>query len=454
MPQMSDRWIPPQNTDAEMSVLGCLLLDQEKLPTVLEVLKPEDFYREEHKEIYLAILGLFEKSAPIDILTVEEQLRSRGSLSRTGGMSYLGELAAGVISSENAKHYAGIVAQKALLRKLIRECSKIVEESYAAGEDAEAIIEAAEMAIFGIMEDRNQAGVVHVRQVIGEIYDKLTELFNRKGRYTGVCTGFRDLDDKTFGFQKSDLILLAARPSVGKSALALNMAHHAAVNEGAPVIYFSLEMSRDQLVSRMISADQQVDASRLRSGKLSDEDWRKIALATGRMMDAPLYIDDTSNINVVDIKAKCRRLKLERHGLGLVVIDYIQLMQGSGRNKFENRQQEMSEISRSLKLMAKELSVPVLALSQLSRAPELRGKEGHRPMLSDLRESGAIEQDADIVMFIYRDEVYNADTDRPGIAELIVAKHRNGETGTVELLWQNIYTRFVNLDAYHDPGQP
>ena len=428
-----------------MSVLGCLLIDQDKLPTVMEVLKAEDFYREEHKEIYIAILTLFDKSSPVDILTVEEQLRAQGSLGRAGGMKYLGELAAGVISSENAKHYAGIVAQKALLRKLIRECLKAVEDCYAAGEDATEIIEAAEMAIFRIMEDRNQAGVMHVRDVIVEIYDKLTELYNNKSRYTGLQSGFYLLDDKTSGFQKSDLILLAARPSVGKSALAANIAHHAATRLNEPVIYFSLEMSRDQLVNRMLCADESIDASRMRSGKLSDEDWRKMASATAKLMDAPLYIDDTSSISVADIKAKCRRLKLERGGLGLVIIDYIQLMQGSGRGgRAENRQQEISEISRSLKLMAKELNAPVLALSQLSRASEQR--TNHRPMLSDLRESGAIEQDADIVMFIYRDEVYFEDTEEPGVAELIVAKHRNGETGTIKLRWQNTYTRFVNME--------
>ena len=431
-------------------MLGCLLLDQEKLTTVIEILKPEDFYREEHREIYNAILALFEKSIPIDILTVEEQLRSMGALNRVGGIAYLGDLAAEVISSENARHYAGIISQKALLRQLIRACQKVVEDSYSAGEDASPIIEAAEKAIFGILEDRNFAGVVHVREIISEIYDKLTELYNRKSRFTGIRTGFNQLDEKTFGFQKTDLILLAARPSVGKSALALNIAHYAAVNVGEPVIFFALEMARDQLVSRMISADEQIDSGKLRSGNLSEEDWRKIASATARLMDAPLYIDDTSTVSVADIKAKCRRLKLEKNGLGLVIIDYIQLMQGSGRGgRFENRQQEMSEISRSLKILAKELNTPVLALSQLSRAPEQRSD--HRPMLSDLRESGAIEQDADIVMFLYRDELYREDTERPGVAELIIAKHRNGETGTIELLWQDTYTRFSNLSAR--PGQ-
>jgi replicative DNA helicase len=300
------------------------------------------------------------------------------------------------------------------------------------------------------MEARNNTGVVHVREVISEIYDKLTELYNQKNRFTGLRTGFDLLDEKTFGFQKSDLILLAARPSVGKTALALNIAHYAAVYVGEPVIFFCLEMARDQLVNRMISADEQIDASKMRSGRLLDGDWRKIASATAKLMDAPLYLDDTSSVTVADIKAKCRRLKLERNGLGLVVIDYIQLMQGSGRSgRFDNRQQEMSEISRSLKLMAKELNVPVLALSQLSRAPEQRSD--HRPMLSDLRESGAIEQDADIVMFLYRDELYHDDTEKPGTAELIIAKHRNGETGVIELQYQNAYTKFVSQTLHPVP---
>ncbi|MDR1438925.1 MAG: replicative DNA helicase [Clostridiales bacterium] len=444
MAQISGRRVPPQSIEAEMSALGCLLLDQDKLSSVMEVAKPDDFYREDHREIYHAILSLFEKSQPVDILTVGDQLKSRGSLERVGGMAYLGELASCVPTPENARHYAGIVAEKATLRKIISACSKIIEDCYMPGEGAVDVVEAAESAIFGIMEDRNRSGIVHVREIIGELYDRLTELYNSNGKMTGLPTGFFLLDEKTFGFHSADLILLAARPSVGKSALALNIAHFAAVRAKQTVAVFSLEMPRAQLVSRMICADEKIDSNKMRSGRLSDEDWAKVAAATGRMMEAPLYIDDTPGATAADIKAKCRRLKLER-GLSLVVIDYLQLMQGQGRNRSENRQQEISEISRSLKLMAKELDVPVLALSQLSRAPEMRSSGNHRPMLSDLRESGAIEQDADIVMFLYRDEMYNEATDKPGTAELIIAKHRNGETGTIELLWQGAYTRFANL---------
>ena len=444
MPQNQGMRLPPQNTEAEISALGCILLDQEKLPSVFELIKSGDFYREENAEIYEAILDLFNRSEPIDILTVGDRLKMRGSLSKIGGMEYLGTLAYSVPTPENARYYAKIVAEKALLRKLIKECSKVVEEGYLAKKDADEIVEQAENAIFSIMEDKNREGVVHVKDVIASIYDKLNELYNRKGNLTGLPTGFYELDEKTSGLHNSDLILLAARPSMGKSSLALNIAHYAAVRAKRPVLIFSLEMAREQLVNRMICADELIDSNRVRSGKLLDEDWQKIALATGRLMDAPLYIDDTSTITVTEIKAKCRRLKLEK-GLGLVVIDYLQLMQGHGRN--ENRQQEISEISRSLKLIAREIDVPVLALSQLSRAPETRNE--HRPILSDLRESGAIEQDADIVMFLYRDEIYNKDTETPGLAELNIAKHRNGETGTLSLKWMSSYMKFANPDVVY-----
>ena len=433
--------LPPQSTEAEMSAIGCMLLDQEKIGTVFEVIRPEDFYRESHQEIFSAILDLYERSEPVDLLTVSNRLKSRGTLQRVGGMEYLGELVAAVPTPENARHYAGIVSDKSMLRKIIKVCQKITEDSYSSAEEAEMIVEAAENAIFGLMEARNSDGVVHVKEVISELYEKLSALYNSKSPHTGIQSGFYLLDEKTHGLQKSDLILIAARPSMGKTALALNIAHDVAVRQRIPVIVFSLEMARDQLVSRMICADQKIDSNKMRSGKLNDEEWKKVAEATGKMLEAPLYIDDTAGISVTDIKAKCRRMKLEK-GLGLVVIDYLQLMQSASRGRNENRQQEISEISRALKLTAKELNVPVIALSQLSRAPEQRGD--HRPMLSDLRDSGAIEQDADIVMFLYRDEVYNKDTEKPGEAQLIIAKHRNGETGTIDLVWMGQYTKFGN----------
>ena len=430
-----------------MSVLGCVLLDQEKIATVLEIIKPDDFYRDEHREVYLAALSLFDKGRPIDILTAGDELRARGKLRAVGGTAFLGDLVSSVPTPENARHYARIIAEKSTLRKIIAACQKVVADSYEAGEDAADIVESAEEAIFRIMEDRNRAGVVHVREVIAEIHGKLTELYNSKGRITGLPTGFRMLDEKTYGFHKSDLILLAARPAVGKSAFALNIAHHVAVRDKAPVIVFSLEMSRDQCVSRMISADERIDLGKMRSGRLADDDWARFAAATGRLVESPLYIDDTAGASVIDIKAKCRRLKLEK-GLGLVVIDYLQLMYSPSRGRNENRQQEISEISRSLKLMAKELDVPVLALSQLSRAPETRSD--HKPMLSDLRESGAIEQDADIVMFLYRDELYHEDTETPGVAQLIIAKHRNGETGTIDFNWMGSFQKFEVLDKRYE----
>ena len=447
MSQTQSLRVPPQNTEAEMSVLGCILLDHEKIASVYELIKPEDFYSEGAKEVFNAVLDLFNESKPIDILTVGDKLKMRGSLSKVGGMDYLGSLAYNVPTPENARYYAKIVAEKSMLRRLIKACSQVVEESFSARKEADEIVEQAEDAIFSIMEDRNRAGVVHVRDIIVNVYDRLNELYNKKGGLSGVSTGFPDLDNMTSGLHNSDLILLAARPSMGKSALALNFAHNIAVKSELPVLIFSLEMSKEQLVNRLICADEMIDASRMRSGKLLDEDWQKIALATGRLMNAPLYIDDTSAISVTEIKAKCRRLKLEKGALGLVVIDYLQLMQGKGRN--ENRQQEISEISRSLKLIAREINVPVLALSQLSREPEKRAN--HRPMLSDLRESGAIEQDADIVMFLYRDEVYNPDTEARGMAELEIAKHRNGETGTIDLKWMSSYTKFGSASRnYYD----
>ena len=431
--------IPPQNNEAEMSVLGCILLDQEKISSVYELVKPNDFYREENKEIYEAILDLYNRSEPIDILTVGDRLKMRGSFSKIGGMEYLGSLAYNVPTPENARYYAKIVSEKSILRKLIKECTKVVEEGYLANEDADVVVEHAEAAIFSIMEDKNREGVVHVKEVIDDFFNKLNDLYNNKAVLTGVPTGYYTLDGITSGLHNSDLIILAARPSVGKSALALNIAHHVAVKANTPVLFFGLEMSKEQIISRMLCSDTMIDSNRLRSGQLLDEDWPKVAESAGLLMNAPFYIDDTFAISVTDIRAKCRRLKLEK-GLGLVVIDYLQLMQGQGRN--ENRQQEVAEISRSLKLIARELNVPVLALSQLSREPVRGGSR--KPVLSDLRDSGAIEQDADIVMFLYKDGTQNDDTESPDMAELIIAKHRNGETGTVKLKWMGSFMKFVN----------
>lgn len=433
--------LPPQNVEAEQSVIGSMMLDREVIPIITELLKSEDFYRQDHIEIYEAVMDLFERAEPIDIITVSDQLRLRGSLENVGGLEYLTLLVNSVPTTANVRHYAKIVAEKALLRKLIRTSSDIVNMGYEANEEVEYVLDKAEQNIFDILQNRNLKGMFPIKDVLVDTFNRLEELYNNKGTLTGVPTGFADLDLKTAGLQNSDLILIAARPAMGKTAFALNIANYAAINAKVPVAIFNLEMSKDQLVSRMLCCEAMVDSQRMKTGKLEDDDWGKIAHALGPMSDAPIYIDDSPGASIMDIRAKCRRLKLEKN-LGLIVIDYLQLMQGRG--KTDNRQQEVSEISRSLKILAKELNVPIITLSQLSRAAETR--TDHRPMLSDLRESGAIEQDADIVMFIYRDDYYNPDTEKKNVAEIIIAKHRNGSTGTVELAWLGQFTKFANLE--------
>ncbi len=432
--------IPPHNIEAEQAVLGCMLLDPDVIPTVTELVKSSDFYREDHREICEAIIDITEKAGPVDIITVSEQLQARGTLDAVGGLDYLAAITSAVPTTANARHYAKIVEEKSLLRKLIKAASEISQASYEASEEAVFVLDKAEKSIFDILQKRSTQGFTHIKDVLLDTFIKLEELYNSKGYVTGIPTGFTDLDYKTSGLQNSDLILIAARPGMGKTAMALNIAQYAAVQKHVPVAIFNLEMSKDQLVNRMLCSEVMVDSHKMRTGKLEDEDWNKIARALAPLSEAPIYIDDTPGVTVMDIRAKCRRLKLEKN-LGLVVIDYLQLMQGRG--KAESRQQEVAEISRSLKILAKELNVPVITMSQLSRGPESR--TDHRPMLSDLRESGAIEQDADIVMFLYRDDYYNPDTEKKNIAEVIIAKHRNGSTGTVELRWFGEYTKFANL---------
>ncbi len=438
--------IPPHNIEAEQAVLGCMLLDADIIPTVTELIRSEDFYREDHREICEAILDITEKAGPVDIITVSEQLQLRGTLEQTGGLDYLATIAGAVPTTANARHYTKIVEEKSLLRKLIKASSEIAAMSFDASDEAVYVLDKAEKSIFDILQKRSAQGFTHIKDVLLDTFNRLEELYNSKSYITGIPTGFTDLDLKTAGLQNSDLILIAARPGMGKTAMALNIAQYAAVQKHVPVAIFNLEMSKDQLVNRMLSSEVMVDSQKMRTGKLEDADWNKIAQALAPLSEAPIYIDDTPGVSVMDIRAKCRRLKLEKN-LGLVVIDYLQLMQGRGRS--ENRQQEVSEISRSLKILAKELNVPVVTMSQLSRGPESRND--HRPMLSDLRESGAIEQDADIVMFLYRDDYYNAETEKKNIAEVIIAKHRNGSTGTVELRWFGEYTKFANLkrDEYN-----
>ncbi len=436
--------IPPQSLEAEQSVLGSMLIDKEVVPVVMEILKSEDFYRPDHKEIYDVIIELFDRAQPIDLITVSERLKLHGKLDLVGGLEYLTNIATEVPTTANVKHYAKIVEEKALLRKLIKASSDIVDLGYNASEEVSFILDKAEQNIFDILQKRSSQGFVPIKDVLVDTFNKLEELYNNSGNITGIPTGFADLDFKTSGLHNSDLILIAARPAMGKTAFALNLAQNAAVHSNVPVAVFSLEMSRDQLVNRMLCSEAMVDSNRMKTGKLEDNDWQKVAKALGPLSEAPIFIDDTPGISITEIRAKCRRLKLE-HNLGLVIIDYLQLMQGS-RSKSENRQQEISEISRSLKILAKEINVPVITLSQLSRAPEAR--TDHRPILSDLRESGAIEQDADIVMFLYRDDYYNPETEKKNIAEVILAKHRNGSTGTVELVWLGQYTKFANLEKF------
>lgn len=438
--------VPPHDTEAEQAVLGSMLTDQDAVLDAIEVLKPEDFYREDNKYIYEAILNLYNKAEPIDIITVKSELISMKKFEVVGGFEYLGVLPDKVPLVANAERYIKIVEEKSLLRQLIKASNELIDLGYAQNEDVEVIMDQAEKKIFDIMQGKNQRGFSVIKDVLIESFAEIEKLYNQKEPITGVPTGFADLDYKTAGLHNSDLILIAARPAMGKSAFALNIAANAAINAKVPVVLFNLEMSKSQLVNRMLCSEAMVDSNKIRTGKIEEDDWTKLATALGPLSEAPIYIDDTAGISVAEIRAKCRKLKLEKN-IGLIVIDYLQLIQGSGKRN-SSREQEISEISRSLKIMAKELDVPVIALSQLSRAAEQR--QDHRPMLSDLRESGAIEQDADIVMFLYRDDYYNPDSEKKNIAEVILAKHRSGSTGTVELLWMGNYTKFANIERYRE----
>lgn len=432
--------IPPHNDDAEKSVLGSLLLDKEALFEVLEILKPEDFYSEMHKEIYSAVIELYRKSQPVDILTVSEELKKRKSLEMVGGRAYIALLSTLVPSTSNAAEYAKIIAEKAILRRLIGTASDIVEKSYQEKMGPSEVLDFAERGIFEIAQQRQSKDFAPIKDVLWSNIAKLDELSKLDGNITGLTTGFIDLDARTSGLQKSDLIMLAARPAMGKTAFALNIAQQAAIKGKGTVLIFSLEMSRDQLGQRMLSMESRIEMQKLKTGSLERKDWDQIHMALDSLSKANIYIDDTPGITAMEIKNKCRRLKAEK-GLDLVVIDYLQLMSFEGKS--ESRQQEVSALSRFLKLLAREMDCPVIVLSQLSRAVEQR--TDHRPILSDLRESGSIEQDADIVMFLYRDEYYNPETtDKPNICEVIIAKQRSGPTGTIELTWLGKYTRFVD----------
>ena len=438
--------IPPHDIEAEQAILGCMLIDQDATSDAIEVLKPEDFYRDDHKYIYEAMLNLYTKGEPIDIITVKDELTSMQKFEAVGGIEYLATLPDRAPLVANSDKYIKIVEEKSILRKLIKTATEIEGLGYAQNEEVDNVIDQAEKKIFDIMQNKNQKGYTPIKDVLVETFAELEKLYNQKQPVTGIATGFTDLDNRTAGLHNSDLILIAARPAMGKSAFALNIATNAAINEKVPVAIFNLEMSKTQLVNRMLCSEAMVDSNKVRTGKIDEEDWIKLATALGPLSEAPIYIDDTPGISISEIRAKCRKLKLEKN-IGLVVIDYLQLIQGSGK-KNSSREQEISEISRSLKIIAKELDVPVIALSQLSRESEKR--QDHKPMLSDLRESGAIEQDADLVMFIYRDDYYNQDSEKKNIAEIILAKHRAGATGTIELLWMGRYTKFANLDKYRE----
>jgi len=441
MNEMIDR-VPPHNNEAEQSVIGAIFLDPQALITAAEVLMPEDFYRLAHQKIFNTMLVLSDKGQAIDVVTVTEELSATKELENVGGISYITEIASSVPTAANIFHYAKIVEEKGLLRRLIRVATTIVEDGYTREDEVEALLSEAEKKMMEVSNRKNSGDFKHIKDVLVQTYDNIELLHTQKGDVTGIPSGFTDLDKLTAGFQRNDLIIVAARPSVGKTAFALNIAQNVATKTNENVAIFSLEMGADQLVMRMLCAEGNIDAQVMRTGALQDEDWRKLTMAMGSLSNAGIFIDDAAGIRVNEIRSKCRRLQQE-HGLGMIIIDYLQLISGSGRAG-ENRQQEVSDISRTLKAIARELEVPVIALSQLSRGVEQR--QDKRPMLSDLRESGSIEQDADIVSFLYREDYYDKETENENIIEIIIAKQRNGPTGTVKLAFAKEFNKFVNVD--------
>jgi len=435
----------PQNLEAERSVLGAILLDNEAFHPAIEVLDPADFFLDSHRRIFGRMVNLSEENRAIDLITLHEELERAGELEAAGGSAYLSSLVDGVPRVSNVDHYARIVKQKALLRNLIHASDNIINQALEAQEEADEVLDRAEQAIFSLAEERIKVGLLSLREIARATIPRLDELFERRQHITGLATGFSDFDNLTSGLQPAELILLAARPAMGKTALALNIAQYVAAEQGKPAAVFSLEMAREALLFRFLCAEARVDSHKFRSGFLNREEMSRMTQALARLAEAPIYIDDTPGMTVLEVRAKCRRLQAE-HGLALIVVDYLQLM--SGRGRFENRNQEISSISRGLKALAKEVRVPLVAVSQLSRAPEQRGGD-HRPQLSDLRESGSLEQDADVVAFIFRPEMYRdpetiSDEDR-GRAELIIAKQRNGPTGKIHLAFLREFTRFENL---------
>ncbi|MGI8426770.1 MAG: replicative DNA helicase [Actinomycetota bacterium] len=434
--------VPPHNLEAEESVLGACLLSREAVAGVLEIVNPDHFYKPAHTEIYLAMLELYGRGDPIDAVTLAEELRRRGTLENTGGKPYIFTLVQTVPTAGSAVHYARIVEENALLRRLIEAAHEISDLAFSVPEDVEGTVDFAEDLVYKVSQRRDAQDFTAIRDLLTENMELVEKLYEKGSTITGLPTGFTELDAITAGLQPSNLVIVAARPAMGKSALAVSVAQHVAVEMHQPVVIFSLEMSKMELVQRLMCAEARVDSNRLRRGALQEADWPKLSHALGRLAEAPIYIDDSANLTIMEIRAKCRRLKAKQ-GLGLVIVDYLQLMLPPPGRRSDNRVQEVTEISRSLKILAKELDLPVIAVSQLSRNVEHRTDK--RPLLADLRESGSIEQDADIVMFIYRDEVYNPDSPQKGIAEIQVAKHRNGPIGKVELAFLDHYTKFANL---------
>ncbi len=432
----------PSSPDSERAILGAIILDNGLINQAIELLKPEDFYVSSHRRVFNAMITLFERGSEINPILIGEELRRDGALEQVGGLTFITNITYGLPHFVNIAHFAKVVADRALMRNLIKACNKTISEALEEEDEAEVILDHAEAAIFALADARTRQGFAHVKPVADQLLEKVQEMAGRSAMLTGLTTGFNDLDAMTSGLQPSDLIIVAARPSMGKTSLCLTLAQNAAIQAQAVVGVFSLEMSKESLVMRMLCSEGHVDAHRFRSGFLSRDEWARLAGALGTLADAKIFIDDTPGISILEMRAKARRLAAEQKKLDLIIVDYLQLMSGSSR-RVESRQQEVSQISRELKGMAKELNVPLIALSQLSRAPENR--TDHRPQLADLRESGSIEQDADVVAFIYREEQYNRTEENAGLAEIIVSKQRNGPTGTVKLAFLKEFTRFENM---------
>ncbi len=439
--------IPPQNIDAEKSLLGAVLIDEETISDISEHVTFKDFYEKRHSTIYGAMMNLYEKHKPVDLLTLTDELKRKKELDIVGGSAYLTELTNYVPTSAHAEAYAELVAQKAIRRRLIKASGDISQLGYNEETTTQELLEKAESELFSVSDQSLKQDIVSIESILTESFDRMEELHRNKGSLRGVRTGYRDLDNMTAGLQRSDLIVLASRPAMGKTTLVTNLAYNVATAAKQPVLFFSLEMSKEQLVDRMLADSSGVDAWNIRTGNLSDDDFSKLSEAMGELAEAPIYIDDTPGLSVLEMRTKARRANHEQP-LGLVIVDYLQLMQGSSSNSIENRVQVVGEISRGLKLIARELNVPVIALSQLNRSVESRSPQ--IPQLADLRESGSVEQDADIVMFIYREAYYNPETERENITDLIIAKHRNGPTGKVELYFHPERLRFTSLDRKHD----